>query len=470
MKRVIFYFVVNSLLAILSVALEVPFLFALTIFTWLNLFLYSTQLIEKRYALLIFLVSYFIFLLGQEFCVYYLGFESEYNFSDAINQHTYLVLFLGLLGLSFGFIIFEKFDRNRINCIDELETEKEIHKKIIIKQIAKIGMLVTVLPYYYVGLNKGLFVLNNSYLEYYTSYTSNIPSIIENLSEMFTLFFFMFLATMPTKTEVRFPMLAYLGYALIFLMTGRRIQIGMTLMMIFAYYTMRHFNNKNEKWLKKVHMLMILIAFPAMIIVLYMFKYIRYGETIQGNGFVDMFFGFFYQQGTSINVIKFAKRFEGDSLGITSLYYTFKYFRTNIITGRFFQFPTSWYRLRNDYTAYYTNCLPDYIYYRISPYLFKKGYGLGASYLSELYHDGGYSLTVLGSMIYGVILQKLYSLKSNVWLRTIALLILEQLFILPRYGADSFLRPFYSVSNVLVFILCILLTNIIFTTNRKIYR
>lgn len=465
MGRLLFYFLSNVLLIISSVVLEVPILYSIALFVWLNLLFYTFGNIEKRYALLIFLISYFIFLLGQEFCVHYLGFVNEYYFREPINQHAYLLLLLGVIGIGAGFIFFERLS-NKAKKLKLPEEDSNDSRHIVIRQIAKIGMAVTVLPYYYVGIQQGIFVLRNSYLAYYTNYHSNIPAIIENLSEMFTLFFFMFLATLPSKKEVRWPMLAYLGYGLVFLMTGRRIQVGMTLMMLISYYLMRHYHDKEEKWITKFHIIGMIVAVPVGITALYMFKYIRYGESVKGDNLVNMFFSFFYQQGTSVNVLKFAKKFEGDSLGVTSLYYTIKYFRTNVITGRFFDFPKIWYRLRNSNTALYTNCLPDYIYYRISPYLFRKGYGLGGSFLSELYHDGGYTLTVLGSLLYGTILQKMYSLKSNIWIRTIAFLVLEQFFILPRYGADSILRPFYSIFNVAMFIFCMIMTNIILQINK----
>ena len=73
--------------------------------------------------------------------------------------------------------------------------------------------------------------------------------------------------------------------------------------------------------------------------------------------------------------------------------------------------------------------------------------------LAELYHDGGYITLFLGSIFYGWLMARLFSLRSeNVWRYTLAFMMLEQFMILPRYGADAIFRPFYNLTKIIIFI------------------
>lgn len=162
---------------------------------------------------------------------------------------------------------------------------------------------------------------------------------------------------------------------------------------------------------------------------------------------------FLSQQGSSITVLKLQKELEGDPLGCTSLYYTLHYLRGNIITRHFFDFPLEYYTGRTVETALHTNCLADYIMYKVDANDFFAGYGLGTSYIAELNHDLGLVGVALGSAVYGFLLNWLYSPKYfSYWKLALGLLIFEEFVILPRYGADVILRPFYNFTRILVLI------------------
>lgn len=459
-RLLILMYIINVIFFVVSCIIHVPVLFTIALLLWIDILIYSIQNIGKRYALMVYLLAYFLFLMGQEVAVYYLGFEEEYFFPDQVNSHTYILLILGLIGILIGFYLAEKVrfvnkDKgiygNNTEVLINTGVQNRQFETIILKKIAIIGIIITIIPYYLVGIYKGIFVLQHSYLEYYTSYSSSLPSIVSDLGELFALFFFLYLATFPTKKEARPIILLYIGYGFISLISGRRIALGMALMFVLAYYLMRNASDNNEKWIKRGHVILAIVLVPILIVALYMFKYLRYQESVVGNGKIDMFFRFFYQQGTSINIIKFQKYLEPCSIKYTSLYYTLKFFRR--FTKYFSGFQFSWYSARNSNTAFNTNCLADYIYYRINPRGFKKGLGLGDCYLADLYNDGGYILVIVGSILYGILLCKLFNFfKKSVWNKLIALMILEQFFILPRYGADTIFRYFFNWKILVFFI------------------
>lgn len=56
-----------------------------------------------------------------------------------------------------------------------------------------------------INIEKMLFVLSNSYLSYYTDFSSRLPHFIGFIGSSFNLFFFLYLSTMPSKRELKYP-------------------------------------------------------------------------------------------------------------------------------------------------------------------------------------------------------------------------------------------------------------------------
>ena len=440
---------------LISLLLSVNTLFAVAVVLWLVAVEYTLFDLKNRAALLLFLAAFYVFLMGSEIAVSYFGYPQEFTFTKEINNHTYLCLCISLIGLIAGFHL-TTVVRSRLSVSSKAIMPEDIRFGRV-RKMAIIGMIISVFPYYLERIVSGLYVLEHGYLSLFVSYQSPLPGILIQLGETFPLFFFMFLATMPSKKECRIPMLVYFVYGIVSLMTGRRLYFGMAVLVIIAYAILRQKMNPKERWITRRAVAAVVLVAPITMVALYMYKYIRYDIAVEQNGYLDMLIRFFDQQGFSINVIKYEQLYQ-DDIGIVSLYYTFKYFRTSILTKWLTTFPVQYYNLRDFHTAYYTNCLADFIIYRVSPSMFAKGYGYGTSYIAELYRDGGYLLLAGGSAFYGVLLARLFDMRSgNVWKYTIALMILEQFMILPRYGADSILRPFYSLTNMAVLVLCILI-------------
>jgi oligosaccharide repeat unit polymerase len=415
--------------------------------------------ITNRAAYCMFLVAFFMFLLGGEFTTLYFGYAEEYTFTSEINQHTYICLLIALAGLQIGVMAGEKVHKRRSKGCDRpyLERARD-HDYDRIRKASKIALYITVIPYYLKVLDIALYVFSNGYLSYYTDYESSLPGVVETLSELFTMFLFIYLATMPKKKECTLPICLYLGCGVLSLLTGRRISFGVNIMVVVVYAIIRHGLAPEEKWITKREVIATLIACPVMMIGLYAYKYIRYDMPVEATGALNMFLGLFSQQGVSIETIKFEKQLEGDSLGCTSLYYTLKYFRSNVLTRNFVNFPLEYYATRSVNTAYETNSLADYIMYCVNQGSYFSGYGLGTSYIAELYHDIGYFGLAVVSIPYGAALYLLYAgQKRSVWGYAIAFMMLEEFVIMPRYSADVIFRPFYNMTKMFIFVVFILL-------------
>lgn len=80
----------------------------------------------------------------------------------------------------------------------------------------------------------------------------------------------------------------------------------------------------------------------------------------------------------------------------------------------------------------------------------------------------GFFGIAFGSAIYGVLLNGLFSLRHfSFWRFVAGMMMLEEFVILPRYGADVILRPFYNLTKMVVLVLFILL---VYMSKEKLQR
>lgn len=428
-------------------------LFVLVMMLWGTLVLYALRDLRNRAAYLVFLLAFFLFLLGGEFFELYFGYAQDFTFVDSLDLHAYVVLLVSLAFLQVGYWGADCILGKRKQSPPKIKRRNDPDSLQMLQKLSKVLMYITAIPMYLKTLDAVLFTMENGYLSYYTVYESRIPMLVEMAGEMFPLFFFLYLASFPSKKACMLPMGIYLLHGCVAMLTGRRISLGVAIFVLMFYVLLRHYRNKEERWINRKIVISVVVACPIMILVLYVQRYLRYGEEVQGGGLLDMACRFLSQQGSSIHILKLQKEVEGDPLGCTSLYYTLYYLRGNVITRHFFDFPMEYYTGRTAETALYTNCLADYIMYKVDANDFFAGYGLGTSYIAELYHDLGIFGVALGSTVYGFLLNWLYAPKYfSYWKLALGMLMLEEFVILPRYGADVILRPFYNFTRTLVLI------------------
>ena len=450
---------------VISLLMGVAALFALVMLLWAGLVLYAWKDLKNRAGYFVFLLAFFLFLLGGEFFELYFGYPQDYNFIKSLDTHAYLCLLVSLSFLQLGFWGLDYFAlRKQPAVLQPRKIRKPFRMRV--GYYAKLAMCICIIPYFWKTLDAGLYTLRNGYLSYYTTYQSRLPGFIEVLSELYTMFFFIYLATMPQKKKCLLPLGLYLLNGALGMLSGRRISFGVAVLVVLFYVLLRHKREPKAGWINKKVLVIGAIACPLLILMLHMQRYLRYGDAVEGSGILDMICSFLSQQGFSINILKLQKELEGDPLGCTSLYYTIHYLRGNVITRHLFQFPMEYYTQRTVETALQTNCLADYIMYMVDAEDFFAGYGLGTSYIAELYHDLGFFGIAFGSTLYGALLNWLFSTKYySYWKLVAGLMMLEEFVILPRYGADVILRPFYNLTKMAVLVLFLLL---IYVSKEKI--
>ena len=104
-------------------------------------------------------------------------------------------------------------------------------------------------------------------------------------------------------------------------------------------------------------------------------------------------------------------------------------------------------------TALHGTNLADYVSYKAMPYTYLRGGGWGSCYIAELYADFGYIGVLLGSILYGVLLDGILKgirLNKSIWSTALGLLIVSSLFKAPRASFDDFLANFLYFYNWII--------------------
>lgn len=446
-KRLILY----GILAMAFIGISIAYIFTgnytlvlpLTTITFAILMLHVSRDIYTNIFLFCFLICFFVFLLGGQildriFDVY------GYNFSDEIELHADFVLLISLLGLSFGYfalgrVRFKSSNKHLINTSDNPQYTSTIRK------ISKYYFFATYLLWMLILADNVLYVIQNGYTEYYLSYSSRIPAIIREFGYMAPVAMFIFLATMPGKKEAKLPIIMYALYLLLSLGTGRRIYFMTGILIIFAYMMLRNKINPGEgPWVTKKQLVRLAIAVPFLLIGMYLFEYMRSEHFVGQSSDYSPIFGFFVRQGTSINVIKYARLF-ADRLNDEAHYslYNITRFLQNSFLNDLLGLDLSFSMGRqSEMTARAGTYLADFISYNANSRTYAIGMGYGSCYIEELFIDFGYIGVFIGNAVYGLILNKFLNVtsgNSSVWKIAIGLFAIDAIFKAPRATYDAFI-------------------------------
>ena len=393
--------------------------------------------IYEHVFLLLFFVAFFTFLLGGQVVYEFFGYPMAYDYQgNEYNDMNFKVL-LSILSIATGYLFGKKQNRETPAIVLNTSTVKRIRK------ISVISFFLLLIPYCLTLIEAIAVVRVSGYMEYY-SYESRLPSIINELADLYMVSFCLFLATFPTKKEAHVPIRVFFLLSILTLLVGRRIYFVSQSMLLLGYIIIR---NKEEIWIRKRTLVIIVCTMPLLVVGLYAIRYIRYGREIQERSFFPAFLSFFQQQGFSANLIMLEKRFESSlSNDWYSLYNIRRFLRIN---------PVSRYVLRLNYMDLYTGsrenlALHSGSFARMISYLavrakYLQGYGMGSCYIAELYHDLGYFGIAIGNMIYGFLLRRINNFGNSVIKNTIYLMTFRHLLMVPRYNYDL---PFFVVFSI----------------------
>ena len=415
------------------------FLYSSLVIVWAMMMFYCLNKITERIALFCFGIAFFTFLIGRDGMEPFVTEEIEVS-SANINQHTYIALLLGIIGVWFSFYIFSFKDKQRKNT-----RTLNLKDKIWYSYVRKYSIIAFCIVYPFailVNLAIGYYVLKYGYAASFT----DMRAIIENTPLYYTVSkielllpasFSIFIATLPSKEQFIKITKPYLIYLIITLGTGGRGDFILGLLLIIISMVFMQKVEPNIVWINKHKAkILLIIGIPVIAIGGSVMNIVRFGESAKDVSFADSFISFFYDQGVSVTTIKNAYKYE-DNIPKQDDYYILEFLHTGIL-ARILSYDV--YQGNTIDHATKGGSFTHALGYTVMGDNYLYGRGTGSSYIAELYYDFGYIGIFLGSCLYGYIFSLLNNLnKTGLLSRSIIFIVLTKILWAPRGGYSLFL-------------------------------
>lgn len=415
---------------------------------------------------LFFLITFFVFLLSRVMVRWITEQEIYSPFSDEVMLHTYLCLFVSIVGLVIGsglkvrFVFGSQINAPSPRYYSPLESG--INLKLL-RQISGFMTVVTGFATLLVNIEKIIFYgITGSGAELRVNYATALPSIILRLSYIYVLMLCIYLATMPKKKGAILIFIQYLAISATKMLFGSRSDFILGLMFMAVYFMMRdHLNERTfgtdirEKWFGKKEIAVCIAAIPLLVILMVFVEYYRTQSNFEFMGIYETMLEFLESQGVSIDIIGYTYN-NVDKLEQPHFLYlfdnTWTFIKTNPISSALFG--TKAYGVNTIERAVYGTSLDQSLYYIINPTSYLSGRGGGSSYVAEAYLGYGYIGVFVLNVGLAMVLEKIYEFKYRGFTGlVISLLFIQQLFFTPRAGFDDFIGDFVSVTHIFVIVI-----------------
>lgn len=416
---------------------------------WSSALCFLCAKFDRHGFFVLFLCAFFVFLVGAQTMKEFFGTQMYFDYDDRTYAHLNISVLLSLACLLVGYGTVFALKKRHSLSVPALQPPPPAEKNEWFKRITKISFFALSIPWFLLLAEQSLTAQKGAYVDYY-SFTSRLPSFVTTLAFMCPFSFCAFLGAFPTKREARLPMLLVLAYAFTSLLIGRRMYFVTNILLLLGYALCRNFDkSEREIWISKKQIVALLCVIPVLLVFLYSYRYIRYGQQVAASGFWEALLGFFAQQGYSANLIPLGKLFEAQLPDeLYSFFDSVRLWRlsplTQILTGQDFQ---SYYTGSRAHLAIYSGSYARAISYLCMHQAYMAGYGTGSCYVAELYHDFGYAGICLGNCFLGALFAWFVAPLRERWLRNaIGLSMFQRFLMLPRYNFDNVYYFLYSPS------------------------
>lgn len=448
---------------------------------------YTLKSIKEDVLFFCFNINFFIFLVGRMVVSGFFSYRIEergifgLDFTNIeLTKTTLICIFISLLSLFFGYATIPKmrakfFKKNNNQIVNSsfYVTFKKIQLRFFQRKdtpfitYLKISSLVL----FYISIIFRLLIVwemrqasvSEGYFNTFTTFQSHLPGMIQLVGNMYDMFFFSYLATLPRKRQAIFPIGLYLLEGTIAALGGRRSILMLNVLIVFVYFFVREGKEKNS-WITIKEKILGVLSLPVLVLMMTIIGQLRsnFTDSIAEKGFfknlLDPFFEFLYSQGVSANLIGYTELL-GHRLPKPRIW-TFgpvMEFLQNSIIRPFQGLPAltgqSVERAKQGFL--YSQALP----YLIMPLDYVKGYGYGSSFVAENFADLGYFGVFIGSVFYGLILIFLTKslINGNFLFMTFGLSMARSILFAPRAAYLSFIVSTFSPMKIVaVLIVCLL--------------
>lgn len=429
--------------------------------------IYCIMDMSNRFVLLCFNVNYFLFLVsGLWLTLLEGGYPPAYLGANVrAASHTAHVLAISLLIVNLVFILMDKPPQALMDKQAKKFTKEEKKQEPLPKLVEQIilAMLILCLVSKLVG----------AVIQYQvTSASSYVDSYITGFEKPFlvwmpeSIFYFvlcLWLCTNPKKKPLLLLLAWVLVIEVIILLSGDRAEPICTLLLLCYYIYRRSKNEEDFFQIKKWHVALALVMVPLLIIALQTVKHTRVHESVEVSA--DMLMEFVEDQGVSAGVISRAYVSRNTIKEIGGSSYTFgslrNYLEQNMASRVLLGIEVV--KQNTKAAAFSGDSLGSTIAYLWFPTSYFEGTGCGSSYIAEFFHDGGIGYLCFGSMALGLLLiyfVRVLQKSHNVFSMAFVLLILKDIIIVSRTSTFYWLTNAFTVQNLLVLALLLLITHL----------
>ena len=413
---------------------------------------------EKNILMLIFLICFFVFLIGRPFVIEVMGYSrySAITLSEETKNQLYSIMTISLISVLFGYYVSK-----------HIKLEFQRKQKLPLKDdrilsIRNISKNMSIFLYVFSIIENIMRLVFIKHVGYTASYTMDfdygLPFGLHNLAIVAPVALMLFLATLPSKREVIFPLFLFLTSNLISSMAGNRFEIIACVLFLVVYGVWRSAIGE-KSWITSKHLLYLVLLMPIVVSLLQSMVYWR--DNIESDNNVGPIIGFMYGTGGSSDVIGAVIQY-GDLATRDDVLYSFggiwRSLNGNAVS-RFLGVGKS-YKVQTIEYANEAHSLGASITYYFHPRGYLSGYGLGSSYIAELYHDFSTIGVVVGNILIGLVIGLFGGLKKGrIIINYLCLFLVVLLLRLPR---DSFDYPFISLvslKNIFMFVIILLIAN-----------
>ncbi len=431
--------------------------------------IYCSYDISHRFILMCFNFSYFVFLTGGLLTVALTGgsLSAYVGVNAEATSHTCHCLAISILIVNMTYVLFDGSKRAALS--DRQPAHNKKRGKPLAKgteQVIFILFIVTLIGKLGGAIIQYQFLSEYTYVDsYIISY--NKPFYVWIPESIFYFVMCLWLFTNPKKKTFLLFFTCILIVEAIVLFSGDRAE-PMSVLLILAFYIYKR-SKAEEDFIRitKGKVLVILALIPILMITMQAVKRTRINESFTMES--GVFQEFMEEQGISAHVIAkgYVSRDTITRIGGSS--YTFgslrNYLKQNRVT-----------RILLGTQSYASNSVEAatsgdsfgstlaYLWFRTT---FLGGIGCGSSYIAELYHDGGLLQMCIGSVIFSLaflVLSKWMQRSAGVYASAFILMICKQVIILPRSNCFTWLTSAFSMQNLMVLALLILV-NFLFQSN-----
>lgn len=518
-------FILCMVFTFLSISNSVPFeAYIMFLLYWI--FVALVLLIPQNNIFLTFFAfSFGIFLIAGEAMQYYFNAPRYYEFSEAINRHTYISISLSLIGLMAGVCIYLYFYNQKYNIRNFFKNDTFLGDRIfsvkiepryllILRWLSLLVFIPSILVSIYMLYEQLLSVFDNGFFISYLGYHSSLPYLMQKLKPFGSIAFYVILATLPSRKFLIVPLILFFIDRSILLFLGLRFPFVLFLLFMMGYFVFRdrikdnispNFSKvvKKEKWINWQLILIIFLLIPSTVALMNQINKVRvqYGTSVsakeaignyfqivegktekndevseeaidkskQVNGLAGEVVEFLSNQGFSINVIKFGKQYQDElpKKKIYSLGSTIDYYKNNPI-GRILGLDSKWYQGGNSIEkARYSNQYAHALSYKILGDEYLKGRGIGSSFIAEVYHDFSYLGVFIASMIYGALFY-FFFYRPTILRLIFGFISFDYLLKAPRGSYDAFFAESFNITNIFVLMSLLFGSVVIYKVSDKV--